>query len=295
LDAPLESDLLRTFVAIADSGSFTRAAEHVGRTQSAVSMQMKRLEDIVGERVFRREPRGVRLTDSGAQLLGDARRILALLDRAVVSLQSDRLQGEVRIGIPNDYGATILPHVLGTFAKSNLGVEVTVRCGHSSDLDTALRKGELDLAVVWEDGRIRPDSEVLLRDPTVWVTSERHCLHEHDPIPVAMFAQDCWCRDWALRLLEAQDRPYRIAYTGDSSDGLAAAVTSGLAIAPLSRSMIPTQCRELTKADGFWSVLDSTVVLRQRARHPTAAIASMAEAIREACRHTAVRAAESAP
>ena len=279
----LESDLLRTFVAIVDTGSFTGAAEQVRRTQSAVSMQVKRLEDVVGEPLFARGPRGVSLTPPGEKLIGDARRILSLLNQATVSLRAEPLQGEVRIGIPDDYGPTILPKVLGTFAGANLGVEVTVRGASSADLNAALSDNELDLIVVWEE-TIRAGSEVLLHDPTVWMTSEEYCMHEWDPMPVALFDHDCWCRDWAVMTLDQLDRAYRIAYSSDSSEGLKAAVISGLAIAPMSRRQIPPGCRELTKEDGFLNMLDSNVVMRRRPRTSSEALDRMAAAIREAFR-----------
>ncbi len=283
MEPQLESDLLRTFVAIADTGSFTHAADKVRRTQSAVSMQVKRLEEVVGEPLFTRGPRGVDLTPSGHKLIGDARRILALLNQAAASLRAEPLQGEVRIGIPNDYGPTILPKVLGNFATNNLGVEVTVRSTTSADLNAALSDNELDLIVVWEE-TIRAGSEVLLHDPTVWMTSEEFCMHEWEPMPVALFEHDCWCRDWAVMTLDQLDRPYRIAYSSDNSEGLKAAVTSGLAIAPMSRRQIPTCCRELTREDGFWNVLDSNVVMRRRSNAASDALEAMAAAIREAFR-----------
>ncbi|MCP4328663.1 MAG: LysR family transcriptional regulator [Alphaproteobacteria bacterium] len=281
MNSHLESDLLRTFVAIADSGSFTRAAETVHRTQSAVSMQVKRLEDATGTSLFDRGTRGVKLTAPGEKLLGDARRILTLIDQAAASLRGEPLEGAVRIGIPADYGPTILPRALGNFAKNNTGVEITVRCGASADLNAALSDEELDLVVVWEE-TIRAGSEVLLYDPTVWATSESHCPHEQDPMPVALYEHGCWCRDWAVMTLDQHPKDYRVAYTSDSSEGLKSAVSSGLAIAPLSRRMIPPGCRELTKEDGFWNILDSNVVMRRRSNVPSPVLEEMAAAIREA-------------
>jgi DNA-binding transcriptional LysR family regulator len=276
----LESDLLRTFVAIAETGSFTGAAELVRRTQSAVSMQMKKLEDVVGEALFKREARGVRLTSNGEKLLTDSRRIIALLDQTQAALRGEPLNGLVKVGIPDEYGLRILPEVLGRFATSNPDVEVTVRCGNSDDINAALYAGELDMAVLFEE-RVRPDSEVLTSDPTVWVTSSIYCTHELDPVPVAIYEKGCWCRDWALKSLEQQGVNYRIAFTSDNFEGLQAAATAGLAIAPLSRSNIPKGCRELTRDDGFWNFLVSNVVLRYRAGLTSAVADSMATAIRD--------------
>ena len=283
MNVHLDSDLLRTFVTIADTGNITRAADVLSRTQSAISMQIKRLEETVGEPLFERESRGVRLTGTGERLLGQARRIVALLDETIASLNAKPLGGKVRIGIPEEFSDTILPSVLGGFDKKHPGVEITVQCSYSDANNKALYDGELDLAVVFED-TLRAGSESLMNDPTVWVTSIAHCMHECDPIPVAMFERGCWCRDWAIRSLEQQRHNYRIAYTSDTSDGLLAAVTAGLAIAPLSRSKIPEGCRELTLADGFTNIDTSHVVLRHSSGPTTAAIDGMAEAIRDAFR-----------
>lgn len=283
MNVHLDSDLLRTFVTIADTGNITRAADTLNRTQSAISMQIKRLEETVGAPLFERESRGVRITDTGERLLGQARRIVALLDETMASLNSKPLGGKVRIGIPDEYTDTILPSVLGGFDKKHPGVEITVQCSNSDANNKALYDGELDLAVVFEE-TLRADSEILMNDPTVWVTSLAHCMHECDPVPVAMSERGCWCSDWAIRSLEQQRHTYRIAYTSDTSDGLLAAVTAGLAIAPLSRSKIPEGCRELTLADGFTNIHTSHVVLRQSPRPTNGAIDGMAEAIRDAFR-----------
>jgi len=277
----LESDLLRTLVAIAETMNFTRASEIVGRTQSAVSIQMKKLEEIVGERLFERGPRGVTLTPPGEQLVKDARRILSLLDQAAVSLQLDPLEGFVRIGIPEEYGGTILPRVLSRFSKMHPQVEVTVRCAPSSELNAELDRGELDLVVVHEEAA-RIGGEVLLNDPVVWVTSDSHFQHECLPIPVAVCDRGCWWREWALASLDQHQKDYRIAYVSGSTFGLQAAVSSGIAVAVLSQSQIPPDCRELTSDEGFPHLQGTNIVLRQRTQNKCRTKAGMAQAVREA-------------
>lgn len=277
----LESDLLRTLVAIAETGNFTRASEIVGRTQSAVSVQMKKLEEIVGERLFERGPRGVTLTPPGEQLAKDAKRILSLLDQAAVSLHSDPLDGFVRIGIPEEYGGTILPRVLSRFSKMHPQVEVTVRCSGSSELKAELDKGELDIVVVHEEAA-RIGGEVLLNDPVVWVTSETHFQHECVPMPVAVCNRGCWWREWALDSLDQHQKNYRITYVSSSTFGLQAAVSSGIAVAVLSKSQIPPGCRELTLEEGFRNLQGTNIVLRQRTQSKCSTKAGMAQAVREA-------------
>ncbi|WP_108882105.1 LysR substrate-binding domain-containing protein [Anderseniella sp. Alg231-50] len=277
----LESDLLRTLVAIAETRNFTRASEVVGRTQSAVSIQMKKLEDIVGDRLFERGPRGVTLTSPGERLVRDARRILSLLDQAAVSLQSEPLDGFVRIGIPEEYGGTILPRVLARFSKLHPQVEVTVRCAPTSELNAELDKGELDLVVVHEEAA-RVGGEILLNDPVVWVTSDRHFQHECVPMPVALCNRGCWWRDWAIASLDQQQKDYRIAYVSGSTFGLQAAVSSGMAVAVLAQSQIPPDCRELTAEEGFPNLQGTNIVLRQRTQNKCSTKTGMAQAVREA-------------
>jgi DNA-binding transcriptional LysR family regulator len=277
----LDSDLLRTFVAVAETGNFTKAAEQAGRTQSAVSMQMKKLEGMVGDSLFERGSRGVALTRRGGELIANARRIVSLLDETAASMTAAPLGGPVRIGIPAEYGHSILSRALGAFAKRHPQVEVTVRYAHSGSQMRSLAAGELDLAVVfeWESSS---GGEVLMHDPTVWVTSNLHQMHEERPVPIALYNRDGWCRDFAIKSLEQRGLAYRVAYTSDTNGGLKLAVTSGLAIAPISRSNIPADCRELGAADGFGDIDSSNVVLHRNPTVSGEAIDGMEEAIREA-------------
>ncbi|MER8472384.1 LysR substrate-binding domain-containing protein [Mesorhizobium sp. M1328] len=277
----LDSDLLRTFVAVADTGNFTKAAERAGRTQSAVSMQMKRLEGMVGGSLFERGSRGVALTRRGGELIANARRIVSLLDETAASMVAAPLGGPVRIGIPEEYGHAILSRALGAFAKRHPQVDITVRYAHSGAQIAALAAGDLDLAVVfeWQD---LSGGEVLMHDPTVWVTSELHHMHEERPVPIALYNRAGWCKDFAIKSLEQRGLAYRVAYTSDTNGGLRLAVTSGLAIAPISRSNIPAGCRELTAADGFGDIDSSNVVLRRNPNASGEAIDGMEDAIREA-------------
>ena len=279
----LDGELLRTFVAVADSGNFTRAAGQVGRTQSAVSMQIKRLEDAVGDALFSRGARGVSLTAKGVQLLSNARRIVMLLDETAALLDSDALDGRVRIGIPEEYGQSVISRALHAFSRRHPNVEITVSFASSAAHMAQLRAGELDIAVIfeWQDFS---DGEMLMTDPTVWVTSEAHCVHEIRPVPIALYGSSGWCRDFALKSLDHRGIDYRVAYSSDTNGGLKLAVTSGLAIAPISRSNIPAGCRELTAADGFGDIDTSHVVLHRNPKSRGGAVDGMAEAIRDAFR-----------
>jgi DNA-binding transcriptional LysR family regulator len=280
---PLESDLLRAFLVVAETGNVTRAAINVGRTQSAVSLQIKRLEEIIGKQLFERGPRGVMLTENGRQLVPYAHRIVGLMEETTAAMRRRPLDGLVRIGIPEEYGHTVLPRALAAFTESHPSVDVSVMCGYTAQQMEALEDDRLDLAVVF-DWSAQVLGEVLFIDPTVWVTSDVHRLHERDPIPIAVYGRSSWCNDFAIRSLKQHSLPHRIAYSCDTSGGLKIAVTAGLAIAPLSRSNIPPECRELTITDGFPPIDSSRVVLRRNAYHSSPAVESMAEVIRTAFR-----------
>ena len=277
----LDSDLLRTFLAVAETGNVTRAADLVHRTQSAVSMQVKKLEQSIGAPLFERSSRGVELTSKGHQLLDNARRIVALIDETSASLAAPPLEGKVRLGIPEEYGYAMMSRALGAFAKVHPDVEVSAVYGRSTDNRLAVDHDELDIAVVFE-WQSPSDGEVLMVDPTVWVTSDEHEAHECRPLPIAIYQNPGWCRDFALRFLEQRDLTYRIAYRSGTTGGLKMAVMSGLAISPISRSNIPPGCRELGPEEGFGEIDASLVVMHRNKRSRGPAVDALARSIRDA-------------
>ena len=280
---PLDSDLMRSFLAVAETGSVTLAADRVGRTQSAVSMQIRRLEDSLGQPLFLRQPRGVTLTPRGEQLLPYARRVTSLLDEAAVALREKPLDGPVRIGIPDEYAETVLPRALAAFSERHPAVEVSVRCDFSAPQTHALDADQIDLAVIYDSSNTSGE-EVLCIDPTVWVTSVQHEQHLQVPLPIGVYFRSDWCRDYAIRSLDQQGIRWRAAFECDASASLRIAARAGLAVSPLSRSTIPAGCRELTDADGFPVIDRARVVLRRNPRGSSAAIEGLAQTVREAFR-----------
>lgn len=283
MQPPLDSDLMCGFLAVAEAGSFTAAAGRLGRTQSAVSMQIGRLEDALGLPLFARGPRGVTLTAKGAQLLPYARRVVEMLEEAAAALREHPLSGPVRVGIPEEYGERLLPRALAAFAERHPEVEVAVRVDFSAPQLAALGRDEIDLAVTFAEGQEGP-GEVLGVDPTVWVTSLTHNQHLARPLPIAAFFRSDWCRDYAEGSLRRQRIAYRIAWECDTAGGMERAVRAGLAVAPLSRSALPEGCRELTAEDGFPPIDSSAIVLHRNPRRSSAAIDGMAETLRAAFR-----------
>ncbi|WP_044875378.1 LysR substrate-binding domain-containing protein [Pseudomonas sp. LFM046] len=244
----IDTELLRTFVAIADYGGFTRAAEMVNRTQSAVSMQMKRLEEDVLQRpVFERDGRQVRLTAEGQILLGYARRILKLHGEVMTTLRQPHMVGSVRIGTPDDYVMRFLPGILSRFAKAFPLVQVEVHCDSTSQL---LQRQDLDLTIVTR----KPGDdigELLRQERLVWAEAAGYSPHEQTPMPLAVFNSDCFCRGWACNALDALSREYRIAYTSPSLAAIMAVVSAGLAVTAQLQSLITPDMRILGEAEGL--------------------------------------------
>ena len=246
----LDSDQLRTFVAIADSGSFTRAAEIVHKTQSAVSMQMKRLEERLGRPVFERDGRASKLNDDGERLLDYARRIVRLNGECVAAFVETDLAGRVTLGLPDDYAERYLPDILAAFSRSNPRAEVTVVCEPTPFLVEGVRSGELDLAIITHvDGL--SNAEVVRVEQLLWVGSSRLAAHEEVPLPLAVGRPACCWRSAATSALDEIGRPHRIAYVSWYSTAVGAAVLAGLAVSILPESALKPGMRILGAREGF--------------------------------------------
>jgi DNA-binding transcriptional LysR family regulator len=235
MSAPLDTDQLQTFVAIVDSGSFTKAADRVFKTQSAVSMQMRRLEERVGKQLFAKDGRGNRLTLEGEKLLNYARRIIRLNNEAIAAFDDNRLEGTLRIGTPDDYADRYMPEIIGRFAKTHPNVELFIVCEPSVDLAEKMARGELDIALVTHNPRAR-QSDVVRTEPLCWVASANHPLRDDAPVPLAVGRRDCNWRQLACSALDADGREYQILFTSWSSMVVASAVLAGMAVKVLSQS-----------------------------------------------------------
>ena len=246
----LDIDQLRTFVAIADTGSFTRAADVVHKTQSAVSMQMKRLEERIGREVFERDGRASRLTEDGERLLDYARRIVRLNAECVASFDDADLVGRVRLGLPDDYAECYLPEILARFSRQNPRAEVTVTCEPTPNLIERIHAGDLDLAIITHVDRRGP-SEIVRVEQLLWVSSARHCVHEETPVPLALGRPTCEWRQSATGALEGIGRSFRVLFVSWHSIAVGAAVTAGLAVSVLPESAVRPGMRILGPSDGF--------------------------------------------
>ncbi len=246
----LDIDQLKTFVSISDTGSFTAAADEVHKTQSAVSMQMKRLEERVGRAIFKRDGRQSRLTRDGVRLLEYARRIVRLSDEAIMALSEPELAGAICLGLPDDFADRLLPKVLASFAHSHPRIEINVTCAESMQVYKKICAGELDLGIVTH-GDCGGWGDIIRREGLHWVTSDLHDTHNLDPLPLAMGPLSCTWRKAAIMALDDIGRRYRIAYVSGSAVATSGAVTAGLAVSVMSGSTIRPEMRVLTNEDGF--------------------------------------------
>lgn len=256
----LEIDLLRTFVAVADTGSFTRAGREVLRSQSAVSLQMKKLETTLGRALYRPDGRTIALTEDGRALVSHARRILRAHQDALSDFAEREARGTVRLGTPDDYAGAFLPLLLSRFAAVYPQIHVDVRCEPSPALQKLLKDGALDLSILSSEAG-REEGPILRREPVVWITSRDSSPHQEDPVPLALFSPPCIFHDWAMKAMGKAGRRYRIAYTSSNLSALHAAVASGLAVGAMAKSSSPKDFRILRSEDGFPALPDVSITL----------------------------------
>lgn len=265
----LDVDQLRTFVAIAETGSFTRAAEIVHKTQSAVSMQMKRLEERIARPLFARDGRQSKLTEDGERLLDYARRIVKLNVEAVSAFGDEELSGRVRLGVPDDYADRYLPEIMARFSRVYPGVELTVFCEPSSDLILRLDRNEIDIAIVTSCGAYRA-SEIFRQEKLLWVTSSRHATHLDTPLPLALGRPSCNWREAAIDGLDSMGRTHRLLFSSGNAGAISAAVLAGLAVSVLPTSGLRPGMRVLTPADGFPELPPCRIGLLRNPHEPSA-------------------------
>lgn len=254
---PLDLDQLQTFVAITETGSFTKAADEVFRTQSAVSMQMRRLEERIGRPLFEKDGRSNKLTAEGERLLNYARRMLRLNHETLAAFDDRSLEGQVRIGVPDDYADRFLPEIMGRFAKSNPRIEMSVICEPTVNLAELVRRGQVDIALVTQCDEVA--SEVVRREPLLWVSSASHAIHEAPVVPLAVGRPTCIWRKAATEALDISGRDYRVLFTSWSATVVIAAVMSGLAVSVLAECALRPGMRVLGEADGFAALPDCEI------------------------------------
>lgn len=235
----LDVDLLRTFVTIAQAGNFTRAAERLLRQQSTISLQMKRLEDALGQRLLDRTPRSVCLTPEGEAVLSYAQRILDLNDEMVSLVVEPLMQGNVRLGVPEDFASHHMTGILSRFAQAYPSVTLEVTCDLTLNLLAGFRSGNFDVVLVKREQGAGTQGVRVWREPLVWVLGHHDFLAGSGPLPLVVSPDPCVYRKRAINALNRARRRWRVAYTCASLAGTLAAVRAGLGIAVLPRDMVP--------------------------------------------------------
>ncbi len=235
----LDLDLVRSFVTVIEEAHFTRAAERIGRQQSTVSLQIKRLEGMLGCALLHRTPHTVRPTAEGAAFLRSARRLLALNDEIVARATEPRMEGIVRLGMPEDFASHHLSKVLERFAAAYPAVLLEVTCDLTLHLIAKFRSGAFDLALVKRERTLAPDGVRVWHEPLVWVEGGRDLARTAEVLPLVVSPEPCVYRLRATETLDQAHRPFRIAYVCGSLAGSLAAVRAGLGVAVLPFHMVP--------------------------------------------------------
>lgn len=276
----LEIDLLRTFTVIAETRALNRAAGRIGRTQAAISMQVKRLEEIVNQPLLKRTGRGVVLTSQGERLLAHAQKLLRYHDETLADLSGKGLSGSIRFGCPDDYAAVFLPHLLRGFASLHPQVLVEVFCASTPRLLARLKDHALDLALIsipeTETGEV-----VIRHEPLVWVGYKGSNAVSLNPLQLALSDPDTLDHQAARECLDRLGKSYRVAYASGSIAGLTAVVRSGQAIAVLTQTAVPGDLHILPINSGLPSLPHVGITLKMSNEQPPSLINAFAEHIRE--------------
>ncbi|MCW1413410.1 LysR substrate-binding domain-containing protein [Rhizobium sp. 1AS11] len=234
----IETSLLRTFVTIANTGSFTRSAQILFRTQSAITMQMQKLEEILGCRLTYRSGKSLSLTDEGDALLPYAVEILRLNDELQSDLRSMKRREEIRVGTSDDYAVILLPEILNEFSAAHPNVTMTVNCSNRDQNLEKLKKGEIDILLtpVMADEQM---GETLRTERLVWVGSSETEITDSEPVPLTGFPLGCVCRDVMIRSLNQNNREWKFVYSSNSIVSIHSAILSGRVVSALEESTVP--------------------------------------------------------
>jgi DNA-binding transcriptional LysR family regulator len=276
----LDTDQLRSFLAIVDEGSFTRAAERVHKTQSAVSMHIRRLEEQLGCALFVKQGRGARLTAEGEQLVEYARRILREEAGALAALSRKGLRGTVRFGVPDDYAEAFLADILLRFNHRHPLVEIAVSCENSVELSALVRAGAIDLALV-TDFEDLEGFELIREEPLRWVASTRFKAPAGEPLPLALGSPSCIWRRVADEALEGKRGRVRSLFVSRNYSAIGAVVRAGLAATVLPEGLIVDGLRSIGDAESLPPLPLTRMGLIRRPGHASREADALAQAARE--------------
>jgi len=256
----LDLELLHALVAFSDSGSCKGAAQIIHRSQSAVSVKLKKLEDDLGVPLFDRAGRKISLNEKGRDIVADARRLLRISNEIFDRASGRNLTGTVRLGLPDDY-ISLLGSFLSRFMTEFPNVSLVLHCAPTSELKPMLDRGALDLSILSSETDSK-EGMVLQKQPVYWVTSRNTSIHTQRPLPLALFPEGCIFRKWTLNAMANLEREFKIVCTSANMSALQAVVKAGLAVSAFPKPDIPANCRVLNGDDGFPKLSDVTIIVR---------------------------------
>jgi DNA-binding transcriptional LysR family regulator len=260
----LPIDNLRTLVAVVDLGSYTKAADRVGRTQPAVTLQIQKLQELTGCRIMKAGGRDFALTEDGELLLRYARQILRLNDEIASRLQRRKPEGVVRIGLPTDYAMAFFQRVLANYVEQHKDVELEISCQLSATTMQRLADDELDLAIAIYSEHQSGSLAYSWAERPIWVTAENSEMHLRNPVPIAAHDKGCEYRERMIRALDSIGRPWRISYVSPAISGLQEAVKAGFGVSALTKRTLLRGMQVLTEADGFPAMPDIRIGLHYK-------------------------------
>jgi len=247
----LPMDVLRSFVTVAELGGFTPAGELLGRSQPAISLQIKRLEEMTSTHLFSRSSQGLKLTQQGETLFKYANDILALNDEALNTFLKPTLSGRVRFGIPSEFATTLLPKIVGRFAKAYPNVTLEVICDLSKSLLSEERANQFDLILALHDNPSNKHRGQVKADELVWVSSPDQHAHEKEAVPLIVAQEGCIYRHRAIQSLRKVNQDYRVVYTIPDLSGIKAAIEEGLGVTVLAKSTVPDNLKIIKPSEKY--------------------------------------------
>lgn len=280
MSAPdLDPDLLKAFLAVAEHRSFTRAAQALNRTQSAVSVQIRRLEERLATKLFVRARAGIVPTATGEELGVYARRILALNEEAVGALRARKADAVVRLGVMDDYGTIVIPPLLTSFARHHPLVRVEIETGLTATMPARL--GDAYDLVIAMHPQGCGGGELLRREQAVWAAASSYRAAAQNPLPVALYPPGCLFRQWAAEALDAAGLPWRLAYVSRTFAAVETIAAQGLAVTVVKAGTLPATLRPLSERDGM-PPLPAAEIRLHRARGLSSASARLADHLQRA-------------
>ena len=247
----LPMDLLRAFVTIVEFNSFTKAGELLGRSQPAISLQMNRLEDMLGETLLMRDGKNLSLTIAGETIFEYAKQILSLNDLAVSECTKSTIMGKVRLGIPSEFATILLPKIVGRFAKAYPNITLEVNCELSKTLLSRSGKAAHDVILALQNNPLEESDNLVKTDNLVWVSGPEYNPNKPPPVPLIVAPEGCIYRQRAVRTLNKIKQPWQIVYNIPDLTGIQYAIQEGLGVTVLAKSTVPENLRIIANSQRY--------------------------------------------